>query len=569
MKFIVDKNISKDEISIFFALTYLIFSIYLMFIIYPHEDALILFRYVENFTSNYEITFNLNGEKTEGATDFLWFFLLSILNLMGINVVLSSILINSIAGLFIIFSIRKYFINKESIINNLILIFIFFNIGSIFGSSFYGFSTLFFLSLGLQCYLSSISKSFTSWTIFSILLCLTRPEGVLIFLPTLYIIFSLINYDEKIKFYKSFLTICFVGILYFLLRYYYFGNFLPLPITVKNIGGELSITRVLGISLQIINTFIFVVILSSIYSLFKNFKKIFKQKKILKIFIVTFFIWGLYLVILSSGYLSQNIIDRYYASFHIFLFLNFLYFFSFLYEKEKKIILLFLILSSLDGSNLISKLMGKENLHRKSTIYNIFSNLKNHKDPNRFALINVGKVFKNEKLKIMLTEAGAIPYISKQSEIFDMVGLNNNIFATRPVNCNDIKNISPDIIEIDISSVKNFNLNMFTDTNPTNFCGFYSKSYLFEKFLNSKNVNIILEYKNKKNKIDNHKNSTVYVAPNNVIFCLLKNDNYSLVFNNKTKPDQFYFLKNKNYKKIKNSCNMKNSGYFADLIKSY
>ena len=273
------KNLLRDRISIFSTLIFLFVSVHLMFLIYPHEDALILFRYVENFSSNYEITFNLNGERTEGATDFLWFFLLSILNLIGFNVVLSSILINTISGLFIIFSIRKYFINRESIVYNLILIFIFFNIGSIFVSSLYGFSTLFFLSLGLQCYLSSITKSFTSWTIFSILFCLTRPEGVLIFLPTIYIIFSVINDHEKVKFYKSFLIISFVGVLYFLLRYYYFGNLLPLPLIVKSIGGETSITRMLGISLQIINSFIFVVILASIYSLINNFNKIFQKKK--------------------------------------------------------------------------------------------------------------------------------------------------------------------------------------------------------------------------------------------------------------------------------------------------
>ena len=245
-------------------------------------------------------------------------------------------------------------------------------------------------------------------------------------------------------------------------------------------------------------------------------------------------------------------------------FLNFLYFFSFLVKKEKKIIIILLIISSLDTSNIVSKLMEKENLQRKNTIYKIFSNYSNS---HGFTLINVGKVFKNEKLKIMLTEAGAIPYISKQSEIFDIVGLNNNIFANRPVNCKDIDNISPDIIEIDISGLNIFNLNFFANTNPTDFCGFYSKSYLFEKFLNTKNFNMIHEYK--KSKIDNHKNSTVNVAPNNVVFCLLNNNNYSLVFNNKIKPDQFYFLKNKNYKKIKNSCNIENSGYFIDLIKRY
>ena len=56
------------------------------------------------------------------------------------------------------------------------------------------------------------------------------------------------------------------------------------------------------------------------------------------------------------------------------------------------------------------------------------------------------------------------------------------------------------------------------------------------------------------------------VAPNNILFCLLKNENYQEVFFNK-KSDQIYFVKNDNsYNFLNKSCNIGKSGYFADLF---
>lgn len=562
MNFINHINPSKDKISFSIFFIFIFLSFYLMFTTYPSEDALILFRYVENFSFNYEIAFNLDGEKTEGATDFLWFLILSIFNLFGINVVVSSIIINSFSLLIIIKFIKKYLVKNNDLIYYLFFIFLLLNIGSICLSSLYGFSTLFFLCLGLLCYSSLLNKSYFNWTVFSILFCLTRPEGVLIFIPTILVFFFQTKKKETKKFFGSFLIISFVGLIYFLWRYYYFSNLLPLPLVVKNIGGETSLMRYFGIILQILNIFIFTLILLCIYCLIKYYKKIFKNKKLINSLIIIYFFWLIYLFILSTGYLSQNIFDRFYATFHFFIFLNSLYLFYFLNSKEKKVAAIILLLASLNSSNLISKFLGKENLIRKSTLNNIVTNFNISKST--YNLVNVGKTLKDKSLKIMLTEAGAIPYISKKSKIFDIAGLNNNTFSTRPVNCNDLENISPDIIEIDISSLEQFDIQRFRETDPVNFCGFYNKEQLFNEYVNTNKIKIIKEYKRKKS--NNETNATVNVAPNNIIYCLMKNKNYSLVFNNKIKSDQLYFLKNQEHISIKNSCNIKKSGYLFDLI---
>lgn len=563
--------------SLFFTFIYFAVSVGLMFFTYPHEDALIMFRYVENFADTGNISFNINGEKSEGATDFLWFLILSILNYIGINVNFAAILINTISLLFIINLINKFFLKNENLTYTIILFFIFLNIGPIVGSSLFGFSSIFFIYCGFACYLSSFNKKFISWTIFSIIFCLTRPEGVFLFLPTILIIFSKCNEDEKIFFYRSFIIISIVGLFYFIWRYFYFDNILPLPILVKSIGGETSISRMGALAIQILNTFLIVLIFSIIYSFIKNFKKIFKNLRNLYLFIGTIFIWAIYLFILSRGFLNQNIFDRYFASFYFIIFIIFIWCFIHLTNLEKKIILVLVVIASFDSSNLLTRTLTTNKVVLTNDTYKVFNVF--FKD-NRWAdhpIIKIGKTLKDKKLKIMLTEAGALPYLSKESKIYDIVGLNTNIFAKRPVNCDDVKKISPDIIEIDVG-----NLNWMSDDSRrpehlTRFewtslvknrkykdCGFHSKSQLFKEFLGTENLKLIKNYK--KTKEDNHHNTTVKVAPNNILFCLFKNENYQEVFFNK-KSDQIYFVKKDNdYNFLNKSCNIGKSGYFADLL---
>ena len=67
-----------ESLFIFFTLILFTVSICVGIYSYPQEDALILYRYVFNLVETGEITFNLYGERTEGATDFLWMIFLSI-----------------------------------------------------------------------------------------------------------------------------------------------------------------------------------------------------------------------------------------------------------------------------------------------------------------------------------------------------------------------------------------------------------------------------------------------------------------------------------------------------------
>ena len=191
-------------------------------------------------------------------------------------------------------------------------------------------------------------------------------------------------------------------------------------------------------------------------------------------------------------------------------------------------------------------------------------------------MIRIGKTLRQEKLTIMLTEAGAIPYLSSKSKIYDIIGLNSNVFSQRPVNCKDIKNISPDIIEIDVGPLNwnsqkprpehlvGFDWSSFTKSKKYSDCGFHLKSEIFKDFLYHEEV--VLIDKHNKTKMNNENNMTTLTAPSNILICLLKNENYERIFTNK-KSDQIYFVKkDKNFDFLNNSCNSSKSGYFEDFF---
>lgn len=571
------KNIYINKIAIIFGLIYFAISISLMFFTYPHEDALILFRYVENFSSSGEIAFNINGEKTEGATDFLWFLILSILNFFGLNVNFSAILINSISLFFIINSLQQFFLKKENFFSIITIILILLNIGPIIGSSLFGFSSIFFIFLGFNCYLSAINKKLISWTIFSILFCLTRPEGVFLFLPTIFITYFLCSHEDKFRFYKSFFIISVTGIFYFIWRYLYFDNLLPLPLIVKSIGGETSIIRMAAIGTTVLNSFLLSLIIVIFYSFLKNFKKIFINNNIILLFLITVCCWIIFLFLLSRGVLTQNIYDRYFATFYFFIFIVFLYSFKYLHNFEKKIVLLIVVVTSIDSSNITTRLLTNNDRFLSNPTYHIFKIYNNTNGWSDHPLIRIGKTLRQEKLTIMLTEAGAIPYLSSKSKIHDIIGLNSNVFSQRPVNCKDIKNISPDIIEIDVGPLNwnsqkprpehlvGFDWSSFTKSKKYSDCGFHLKSEIFKDFLYHEEV--VLIDKHNKTKINNENNMTTLTAPSNILICLLKNENYERIFTDK-KSDQIYFVKKgKNFDFLNNSCNISKSGYFEDLFR--
>ena len=550
-------------------ISYFLFSIALGYISYPQEDALILFRYVNNFAETGHLYFNIDGPPTEGATDFLWTIFLGLFLLIGVNPFVTTVIIST-CSIFLIFKlIIKKIIPNQSIFFYAFFIIIFLNIGQITGASIYGFSTVIFCTICMYMYKYAFEGKYIQCSIASVIFCLFRPEAVLFFLPSIFKAYKTAHFHNAlIHFYKSIIFIICVGLTYFSLRFMYFGELLPLPLIVKSIGGEISIIRFMATVSQLFSTLFISLCIVTIIYIFSYRKIFFKLDTNFIVFILITLSLIIYIFSLSTGFTSQNIFFRYFAPIYFFIFLCAMYSLAKInYNKFYLFILYsFLLLGSFDNSNLLNRTLNIEKRNITNPTYNIMrefneNSFKNHP----LVLISTSLEKIEKKLKIMITEAGALPYITK-FDSYDLAGLNNNLFAKRPVSCQDIDEINPDLIEIDLGPAM-YLVNFDKILNNNNFpnCGIFSKELIYTEdgIINNNEMFYVDSYDNIRK--EKHHNSTVSLAASNILYCMSFNEEYKNVFINK-KSDQIYFFKDdiEIKKGLMESCEIDTYGYLQN-----
>lgn len=89
------------------ALAYALFNVCLIHQGQFHEDAYILFSYVENILNSQGIAYYPGGPRAEGATDFLWMMLLVALGTLGLEVGTASVLLNALGVYLIVFLLAR------------------------------------------------------------------------------------------------------------------------------------------------------------------------------------------------------------------------------------------------------------------------------------------------------------------------------------------------------------------------------------------------------------------------------------------------------------------------------
>lgn len=563
-------NIKLDNhiyLNLFVTLIFLIISLNYLYNAYPAEDALILYKYSNNFYNFFEIVFNKGDRPVEGATDFLWMISIAILKFLKLDPAVSAILINSISFFLIINIISSKLFKNINLIYQLIFTFLFLNIGSIINPSIMGFSTITFFALGSLVFLYAIEKKIYLWTIFSILFCLFRPEAVIFFIFSIPIIYMNLNNIEIKKFYICLIILISIGILYNIFRLIYFDDILPITLQIKSIGGDFSIRRIFGVASQISSTFFIIIFIYVISTLIILYKKNSVNKYEIIIFISINLSLIIYIFLLSKSYLSQNIYYRYFAHFHFIYFIFTIYLFNknFKYKFFNLFFIIVIIISSFDQGNYLQKLLKITNQNISTPTYKIFNKINKIES---HPLVGISQSLKKNKdyLNIMITEAGHLPYISNKYSI-DMAGLNTYTFSKRPVICDDFIKMKPNLIEFDVGLLEYFNFEEIIKDETFPDCGFTNKSEFYNKknIFNYENLKIIDNYNYFKSQ--KHKNATVYVAANNALFCLKNNDNFNDVFINK-RSDQIYIIENNiNLKKsLLDSCSYKSNGYINDLI---
>lgn len=432
---------------IFFTVLLIPFFIFIIspFFIYPAEDAAILYQFSENFANSGIISYNLNGERSEGATDFLWMIILSFLYYIGFDTFISANFISFISLLLSAFLLHKIATNNSNNIGVFILFVAILSIIPMNSAALQGFSPLFFgLSMLVSAYLFIENKQ-KLFFLSLLVLCLIRPDGFIValglFLGYFYVYSS--KYNLKITIYNSFLFLILPGIIYFLSRWFYFGEFLPLPFYVKS-----NFDRwFLLFSKDSFFTNIKYILMSSPFIIFSFYVFIAnksKEKIILKKFFVLLFSFiFLPFFFYSMMSLSQNISDRFQYVFVLGSILIYAYSFRNLsinknYSLIIKIVLCFWFL-----------------FYSIPTIRSFISIVSIPTE--HVALISKKLNTVEPHGKMLITEAGRLPYYSKWYAV-DAWGLNSPSYSKQLIQPEDVKKEDSDLIVVHASGENYTNL---------------------------------------------------------------------------------------------------------------
>jgi hypothetical protein len=220
---------------------YLAISLRTLFVAHPAEDAYILFHYVENVAGGRGIVFNAGGPHAEGATDFLWLALLSLLAKLGINVAVAAAIANACgaaaASFVCVETVRRAGCRGPCA---LVLALLSLSVVGIAGAlaSTFGFSAMAYSALAvlvLHVALEGGTRALIAVPLLGLTLGLFRPDGVVLGVAFTLIGLALAARDGVMRVYvRSALAALVIGAAYFVWRYRYFGLVLPLPLYVKS-----------------------------------------------------------------------------------------------------------------------------------------------------------------------------------------------------------------------------------------------------------------------------------------------------------------------------------------------
>jgi len=225
------------------AIAYFAIAIWVLLAGHLHEDAYILFTYVENLALGNGIVYYAGGPPTEGATDFLWTIVLAAATRLGADAGIAAAVLNA-TGIGVICYIAIHHL-PEGLDRYWRLIFSFgvcaiIVLSPIASAGFGGFSSPAFAAIAVTLFALFLARRYTYLPWIGLLLGLVRPDGVVIGCT-----FALLgltvqwNHPSMRRYAAHLFLAAIVGCIYFLWRASYFDQLLPLPLYVKGSGDEL------------------------------------------------------------------------------------------------------------------------------------------------------------------------------------------------------------------------------------------------------------------------------------------------------------------------------------------
>lgn len=384
----------------------------------PAEDSAILFQFSRNLATNGAITFIPLGARAEGATDFLWMVLIALGMKLHIDPMWLVAVVNVISILLLAALLIRIAGRRPNVLS------IFFVVGAFammpqIVAAIGGFSTLPFTYILVAFVFCFLGRRDAAAALLGLILCLLRPDGVVFVVPLLAA--ALMIYPQRGRRFVTDLAFFAVpGIAYFLWRWHYFAELLPLPFLVKSNAPRIAHLFVETSLRQ--GRFLCLFCLVLLWFVLRGHLRGAQNRAVL-----------LCIVVLPNLFyfamrLDQNVGHRFFiylpAGTAILIAMN--------WESTRPKAAFMLLLGLFTWLLLLSRITYAEAKYAYVFQYD-----------NRRAIAN--ELAQLPPGKLILSEAGIVTYYSHWS-VYDPWGLNTPAFAKRLFQPSDVESIKPDLI---------------------------------------------------------------------------------------------------------------------------
>ena len=392
---------------------FLIFSLFIISLFYlifynmivPAEDALMNFNHAASLANRGIFTYGNVDFKIEGSVDLLWILYLAFFSKLGLTEYTTALITTlfSFCGILYLLLEKCYQVKLQDrqIFSILFISFLCIFLTPYLWSGIVGFSSIVFTFIFLLILKNIYNDNSKPFWIFCLIICLIRPDGTVWITGPILIRLFFFKESFLKEFKNSLIFFAIPGLICFLSRWYYFGNFFPLPFYVKS-SGVRDFFGIFFTDSIIKSSYILIpFILSYLF-----FRKEIDIKKIFYIFIIP-------LVFYFEMSLEMNIGNRFFSP----LFFGITYL---VLTKNTKILKIFLILCVLVTARFST-----------DTIATAISS----KNENLFY---ISKDLSEFKGRMLVTETGKTAYYSNW-KVEDAYGIVNPKYAKRIIQSSDLK----------------------------------------------------------------------------------------------------------------------------------
>lgn len=382
----------------------------------PAEDATILFQYSRNLAKTGAITYLEHGLHAEGATDFGWMVLIAIAIKVGVQAFWFVAFAN-VAALCAFSALLHKLADRRLRLTSFLAVIGLFALLPQFIAAMSGFSTLPFAFLLLVLLHALLREDDGQIALASLVLCLFRPDGVVFALPVLLTTLA-VRPDRGRRLLIQAALFFVPGILYFLWRWHYFSEVVPLPFLVKADASRFYHLFVLSSLADAETLFLIALIFVAL---------IFDQAGRSK---TNWMIVVLFLIVPTAFYCAMRLDQDVGNRFFIYLPVGIAALIAVNWGNVSPKVLLHI------GVLLWIAFFARATIWERNDF--LFFQL-----DNRQAI--AASLAKLPKGKMILTEAGVLPYFSEWTA-YDAWGLNTAEFARRLFQPADVSRINPDLM---------------------------------------------------------------------------------------------------------------------------